>query len=282
MTQPITGLTALASYQSIDEMNQATPEERMGGIADPAHSNAIPPSFGRGSRIGTPIGPVGPENQIIGDFDSWFLTPAGNEYDDPQFDHTPARRAGPIPRGVMSGPIDAYSPDSIADQLEQSAILHGINTNAAAHAQRNLDAQNDDWFTVEQVNPGSSDLQTVGNQAKSAGFGWGTRDRTQSFALQNQYGFDSAHQHRRFAQSPIPGNYMYLKPGGRPMVKGLPGPARPPIGPDSPFTGDDLGQAFSIDGAVLQNVPSQYTPPPQPTLSASIVSDVNDSVVEWY
>lgn len=282
MTQPITGLTALASYQSIDEMNQATPEDRMGGIADPMHADAIPPSFGRGSRIGTPIGPNGPENQIISDFDSWALMPAGNEYDDPQFDHTPTRRAGPIPRGVMSGTIDALSPESIADQLAQSAMLHGINTNAAAHSQRDLDAQNDAWFTVEQVNPGNSDLQAIGNQAKSAGFGWGTRDRTQSFAPQNQYGFDSAHMHRRYAQSPIPGNYMYLKPGGRPMVKGLPGPARPAIGPDSPFTGDNLGQAFSIDGALLQNVPSEYVPPPQPSLSASVVSADNNSVVEWY
>jgi hypothetical protein len=66
------------------------------------------------------------------------------------------------------------------------------------------------------------------------------------------------------------------------MVKGLPGPARPPIGIDSPFAGDDLGQAFGINGALLQNVPSEYVPPPQPTLSASVVSDVNDSEVEWY
>ena len=66
------------------------------------------------------------------------------------------------------------------------------------------------------------------------------------------------------------------------MVKGLPGPARPPIGVDSPFYGDDLGAAFSINGAILQNVPPEYTPPPQPNLAASIASDSYDSVVEWY
>jgi hypothetical protein len=282
MASPIKGLTALAAYQSIDDMNQATPEERMGGTADPIHGTGGTESFGRGSRIGTPIGPNGPENQIIGEFEAWALTPAGNEYDDPQFDHTPARRAGPSPRGVMSGPIDGVSPSSIANQLQQSAILHGINTNAAAHAQRNLDATNDEWIEIDQLNPGNSDLQPIGRQAMSAGFGWGTRDRTQSFARQNEFGFDSAHQHRRYAQSPIPGNYMYLKPGGRPMVKGLPGPARPAIGPDSPFAGDDLGAAFSINGALLQNVPPEYTPPPQPTLSPSVNSDTNESVVEWY
>jgi len=282
MTSPIKGLSALAAYQSIDEMNQASPEERMGGAANPLHATGAPTPYGRGSRIGTPIGPNGPENQIIGEFESWALTPAGTEYDDPQFDHTPSRRAGPTPRGIMSGPIDAISPSSIADQLQQSAVLHGIDTNAAAHAQRNLDATNDDWFTIEQVNPGHTDLQPVSDQAKSSGFAWGTRDVRQSFARQNEFGFDSAHQFRRYAQSPIPGNYMYLKPGGRPMVKGLPGPARPPIGVDSPFAGDDLGQAFSINGALLQNVPTEYTAPPQPTLSASIVSDDHDALVEWY
>jgi len=135
---------------------------------------------------------------------------------------------------------------------------------------------------MEQVNAANSDLQQIGRQAMSAGFGWGTRDRTQSFARQNEFGFDSAHVHRRYAQSPIPGNYMWMRPGGRPMVKGLPGPARPPIGPDSPFAGDDLGQSFNINGAILQNVPSEYVPPAQPNLAAAVVSDSFDSVVEWY
>lgn len=282
MTSPITGLTALAGYQSVTEWNQATPAQRMGNPANPLHATGPPNPYGRGSRIGTPITPAGPEDHIVGEFESWALTPAGSEWDDPQFDHTPSRRAGPIPRGILSGPIDAVSPSSIADQLQQSYVLHGIRTNAAAHAQYNLDARQDDWYVMEQTNEGHTDLQPIGRQAMSAGFGWGTRDRTQSFARQNEFGFDSAHVHRRYAQSPIPGNYMWMRPGGRPMVKGLPGPARPPIGPDSPFAGDDLGQAFSINGAILQNVPSEYVPPPQPNLAAAPVSDTFDSVVEWY
>ena len=282
MTSPITGLSALAGYQSVDEWNQATPTDRMGGPANPLHATGAPNPYGRGSRIGTPIGPAGPESNIVGEFESWALTPAGNEYDDPQFDHTPSRRAGPAPRGVMSGPIDAVSPTSIAYQLQQSYMLHGINTNAAAHTQRNIDAENDAWYTMEQVNSGHTDLQPSSRQSMSSGFMWGTRDRVQSFAQQNEFGFDSAHVHRRYAQSPIPGNFMWMKPGGRPMVKGLPGPARPAIGPDSPFTGDDLGASFSINGAMLQNVPTEYTPPPQPTLAASVNSEQFDSVVEWY
>lgn len=282
MTSPITGLTALAGYQSVVEWNQATPSQRMGNPANPLHATGPPTPYGRGSRIGTPITPTGPEPYIVSEFEEWALTPAGSEWDDPQFDHTPSRRAGPIPRGILSGPIDAVSPDSIANQLQQSYVLHGIRTNAAAHAQYNLDARQDDWYVMEQVNSGSTDLQSIGRQAMSAGFGWGTRDRTQSFARQNEFGFDSAHVHRRYAQSPIPGNYMWMRPGGRPMVKGLPGPARPPIGPNSPFAGDDLGQSFNIDGAILQNVPSEYVPPAQPNLAAAVVSDSFDSVVEWY
>jgi hypothetical protein len=278
-------LTGIAGYQVlVDSDSQASPEDRSGNAANPLHAQPQPEiSTGRGSRIGVPVGPIGPENQLLGDFDNWVITPAGNEYDDPYFDHTPTRRAGPHPTGVLSGPIDANSPSAIADQLQQSAILHGIKTNAGAQSLYSLgDANNDSWQTVEQVNAGDTLTEPISDQAKSAGFGWGTRDRVQSFARQNEYGFDSAHLHRRYADGQIPGNYMYLQPGGRPLVKSLAGPSRPAIGVDSPFTGDDLGTNFSIDGAILQNVPSEYTPPSQPTLGPSITADVNDSVVEWF
>lgn len=284
MTQPLTGLSAIANLQTVvNDESQATPEDRMGGVADPAHGTyLVEPTIPRGSRMGTPVGPVGPENQLLSEFDSWSLTPAGNEWQDPYFDHTPSKRAGPWPKGIASGPIDS-GPNAIAAQAEQSREIHAINTNAGAHAERNLDALNDEWLTVEQTNSGHTDLQPTGRQSMGNGYQWGTRDRTQSFARQNEYGFDSAHQHRRFASAGgIPGNYMYLQPGGRPLVKTLAGPGRPPIGVDSPFTGDDLGASFSIDGAMLQNVPSEYVAPPQPNLSASVVSDTNDSVVEWY
>jgi hypothetical protein len=284
MTQPLTGLSAIANLQTVvDEQSQATPEMRMGGTADPAHGTyLVEPTIPRGSRMGTPVGPLGAENQLLGEFDSFVLTPAGNEYQDPYFDHTPTKRAGPWPKGIASGPI-VQSPDHTAMQLQQSYGIHGIETNASAHANHNLDALNDDWQVIEQTNPGHTDVSTVPNQMKSSGFAFGTRDRVQSFARQNEYGFDSAHQHRRFADARgIPGNYMYLQPGGRPLVKTLAGPARPPIGPNSPFTGDDLGATFGIDGAILQNVPSEYVGPPQPTLGPSLNADVNDSVVEWY
>lgn len=285
MTQPLTGLTAIATVQTIvDENSQATPEMRMGNVANAAHGTyLVEPTIPRGSRMGAPVGPIGADNQLLGEFDAFIFTPAGNEYQDPYFDRTPAKRAGPWPKGIASGPIE-FSPDETAMQLEQSYGIHGVNTNAEAYIQHSMsDALNDDWQVIEQTNSGHTDVGTTPNQMKSSGFAFGTRDRVQSFARQNEYGFDSAHQHRRFADARgIPGNYMYLQPGGRPLVKTLAGPARPPIGPNSPFTGDDLGAAFGIDGALLQNVPSEYVGPPQPTLGPSIIADSNESVVEWY
>lgn len=283
--QGLTGLSGLAGYQVVvDENNQATPEERMGGTVDPAHADYLAqPNIPRGSRMGPQAGPYGPDNQLLSD-EEWFWEPGGIPRQDPDFDYTPDTHAGPWPKGIASGPnLGDVGPDATAMRRAQSAQLHGMGTNADKRWEHSRsEALNDEWTTVDQVNPGHSDLADVPNQMKSAGFQWGTRDRTQSFARQNEFGFDSAHQYRRIATGSIPGNYMWMKPGGRPMAKGLPGPARPPIGPDSPFAGQDLGQSFSIDGAVLQNVPTEYVAPPQPRLASAPSVDTNESIVEWY
>jgi hypothetical protein len=285
MTRPLTGLSGLASYQvQIDEDNQATPEERMGNAADPSHAKYLAEDYiRRGAQMGAPIGPYGPDNQLLGD-ESWFWEPGGEPWQDPTMDHTPSNRAGPWPKGILSGPVGGPGPDDTAPKLAQLAALHAIDTNADRRSQTGgTEALNDDWETIDQLNPGNSDLATLPKQSMSSGFAWGTRDRTQSMGAQNEFGFDSSHQHRRFATGGIPGNTMWLQPGGRPMVKSMPGPARPAIGPDSPFAGQNLGAAFDVNGSILQNVPAEYVPPPQPTLSQAVVSPTgNDSIVEWY
>lgn len=283
MTRPLTGLSGLAGYQNvIEEDSQATPEQRMGDVADPSHAKYLAEDYiRRGAQMGAPIGPYGPDNQLLGD-EQWFWEPGGDMSQDPTIDKTPSNRAGPWPKGILSGPVGSPGPDDTARKLAQLAGLHGINTNAQKKIQSGSEALNDDWQSIDQLNSGHSDLVDLPKQSKSSGFGWGTRDRTQSMAAQNEYGFDSAHQMRRWATGGIPGNTMWLKPGGRPMVKSLPGPARPAIGPDSPFTGDDLGQAFSANGAILQNVPSEYVAPPTPNLSSAPKGTENDSFVEWY
>lgn len=281
----LTGLSGLAGYQVVvDQNSQATPEERMGNPVDPAHADYLAQAdIPRGSRIGAPQGPYGPENQLLGN-ELDFFEPGGNPEQDPLFDYTPLTHAGPSIKGAASGPnLGDTSPDAMAIRRQQSYLAHSDGTGADGRVtyDRGI-ALNDTWGTVDQVNPGNSDLATLPKQSQSSGFAWGTRDRTQSMARQNEFGFDSAHQHRRFATGPIPGNYMWMRPGGRPMAKGLPGPARPPIGVDSPFAGQDLGMAFSYDGAILQNVPQEYSPPAQPRLSAAPSVDSNDSIVEWY
>lgn len=284
MTRPLTGLTGLAGYQvTINEDSQATPEERMGGVADPSHGKFLAEDYiRRGAQLGAPRGPYGPENQLLGD-EAWFWESGGYPEQDPEFDYTPARRAGPFPKGILSGPVGSPGPEDTAEKLMKSAAVHGTKTNASGRAQSaGPEALNDEWQTIDQLNPGNSGLVELPKQAMSSGFGWGTRDTTQSMAAQNGYGFDSAHQHRRFAVGSIPGNTMWMRPGGRPMVKSLAGPARPPIGVDSPFTGQDLGKAFDVNGAILQNVPTEYQAPPTPNLAPNPTPYENDSYVEWY
>lgn len=286
----LTGLTGIAQYQQmIDTDSQATPEQRSGDPADPRHGNwgeqAAPYPWESSLAMGGSHGPYGPENQLLGD-EFWFLEPAGRIEDDPTFDRTPSTRAAPWPKGIASGPAPGATPDDIAEQLRQSQAIHAINNGAGLKAlfpAQGLGVTQDDWEEIWETNPGGSDQTTIPRQMMSSGFMWGTRDRVQSMARQNEHGFDSKHMHRRYATGPIPGNTYWMKPGGRPLAKSLAGPARPPIGPDSPFAGQDLGAAFRIHGAILENTPTEYVPPAQPRLApAYAVDQGTDAVVEWY
>jgi hypothetical protein len=287
MVAPLTGLTGIAGFQvQINQDAQATPEERYGDVADPRHAvigeQAEPYSWeSKATQAASMHGPYGPENQMLGD-EFWFLQPAGEMTQDPAFDRTPSRRAGPWPKGIASGPVPGDGPDDIGNQLRQSYGIHSINLCASVRMLTGFPAVQDEWQELVETNPGHSDLQPLPRQAMSSGFMWGTRDRTQSMARQNEYGFDSAHMHRRWATGPIPGNTMWLKPGGRPLAKTLAGPARPAIGVDSPFAGDDLGQSFDINGAYLQNVPMEYVAPVQPNLAPPLATNEALPVVEWY
>lgn len=283
----VSGLSGITGYQMfVDEDSQATPEERLGGTVDPKHAQrgetARPYSWESQMTPGGSHGPYGPENGLLGD-EGWFWQPGGDEYDDPQQDHTPMTRAAPFPKGILSGPVPGETPDAVARQRLQSMAIHGINTGASAKFQHSQqEPLYGQWEQIWAVDSGSTDVQDLGAQNKSAGFMWGTRDRVQSFARQNGYGFDSKHMHRRWADAPIPGNTYWMRPGGRVMRKSIAGPARPAIGPDSPFAGDDLGQAYSIGGAILLDMPTEYVAPPQPSLAAAPQNATYDTVVEWY
>jgi hypothetical protein len=124
----------------------------------------------------------------------------------------------------------------------------------------------------------------VNGQVKNSAGGFGSTDRTGNPDGVNGYGFQNAHLHRRYATGSVPGNYMWMKPGGRPMVKTTPGPARPPIGDASPFTGQDLTLSFSTQGAVLANPAGDYEAPPDPYVAPPLSQQASTEPgpVSWY
>jgi hypothetical protein len=257
--------------------SQATPEDRSGDPADPRHGQwgqQARPYPWQSSMMANPgggHGPYGPENAFLDD-DYWAMTPAGNASQDDTMDKTPSTRGGPSPKGVLSGPIPGDGPDDIAEQLQQSMAIHGIRTNAGVRAlvpPQALGIQNDTWVDFWEMNPGETMLQPLSRQQMGSSFVFGSRDRTQTFARQNEYSFDSAHMHRRWATGSIPGNTYWMRPGGRPLVKNIPTVARAANGPTSPFAGDDTMYDFTPYGAVLLATPTEYTPPPQPNLIAA-------------
>lgn len=287
----LTGLSGLAGMQVlVDGNSQATPAERSGDTADPRHDGEWNKSrpYPWQSQIvpgSTLPAPKGVDNQMLGD-EYWFMTPAGNETQNPLMDRTPSRRAAPWPKGILSGPVPSQGPEDVAEQRRQSYLIHAVDAGASRAMTRTPDGwvQQDDWREIDTVDSGHTDVRPIGNrQNLSSGFMFGTRDRVQSMAGQNSFGFDSHHLHRRYAAGSIPGNYYWMRPGGRPLVKMMAGPARPAIGPDSPFEGDDLGAAFGIDGAILQTPATEYIPPPQPYLAPNpTIPEGDTGEVEWY
>lgn len=279
------GLTGLATRQvNFDENPQASPEERLGNAADPRHANwgeqASPYPWESSLGAGGSHGPYGLENQMLGD-PEYLVQPAGNIDENPS-DYASKTHGSPWLRGIASGAVPGDGPDD--DNRALSAKLHSIGTGASREYLSNKQGianQQDEWVEYAGVTPGHSEQQSLPQQVITASGGYGTRDRVQSQAPQNRFGFDSAHVHRRVATGSIPGNYMWMRPGGRPLVKTMAGPARPAIGVDSPFFGDDLGFAFDPQGAVLMNTPTEYVPPAQPNIAPPMVES-NDSEIYWW
>lgn len=288
----LTGLEPLGGPVRLIETvadSQATPEERSGNYVDPRHAKRgqqAQPYPWQSSMMAQPDvghGPYGPENAFLDD-EYWVTVPAGNASQDPTMDLTPSTRGGPKPRGVLSGPVPGATPDDIADQLAQSMAIHGIRTNAGVRAMvppQAVGIQNDVWVDFWEMNPGTTMLQPMSRQQMSSSFMYGSRDRTQSFARQNEHSFDSAHMHRRYATGSIPGNTYWMRPGGRPLVKNIPTVARPATGPTSPFAGDNTMFDYNLYGAVLQATPTEYTPPAQPNVVAAQYGD-SGAEIEWY
>jgi hypothetical protein len=194
-------------------------------------------------------------------------------------DLTPVHtQAAPWPKGLPSG----TDPDTVAAWRAQQDAIHAVNMGGSRD--QNFiptgDPVQDEWVEVWETDPGMlfPNQEQIPNQSRGSGvMGWGSRDRTQSNATQNGYGFDAAHMHRRYAVGSIPGNYLWMQPGSRPLIKTHTGTANVPVGPDSPFAGQlPVGQ-FDPQGAALLNLPNSHTPPFSPALADTVAPAVSDS-----
>jgi hypothetical protein len=288
----VPGVNGIVGFTTQDPT--ASPEEMHGGPANPAHAvwgeQAEPYSWE--SQLMNYDGSLhGQSGDYVTATGSNVALGAGNLGQDPQADLGPSAAAvggshAAVRTRTLSGPLPSQY-DAINYQLDQSRDMHASNLGSSRQnqlSQQGLSIQQDDWSEDWAVEPGTSNLTTnVPAQLRGATAGFGTRDREQSFAPQNQYGFDSPHLHRRAANGSIPGNYMYLKPGSRPLVKTIAGPSRPPVGDDSPFSGQNTMTTFGIQGAVLQTLPSQYSAVPVPNLAPPVQgsSDSIDPISLW-
>lgn len=273
------GLQPLEGYVNPDP--EATPEERLGEPADPRHGELTGGPYPWEAFPGEPHGPYGLDNQLIGGADIVLLAdPAGQLAQDPTADLQPVTHAAPWPKGIPQG----VGPDETADWNAQLAGIHAENFGAdrAVLYDPGSDPVQDNWRDFYDVDPGQSVQDpSVPGQVKASAGGWGNTDRVQSFAKQNEYGFDSAHLHRRYAAGSIPGNYMWMRPGSRPMVVDIPGTAVTPVGPDSPFYGQDPSIPFNTQGAALTVLPAEYQAPPDPALAATFPAEGTPGVDLW-
>jgi len=272
-----TALTGLQGFVQTDP--QLTPFEQQGGPANPAHALGLweqPSPYPWESSLDGIGGYNPPMAPYVGVGDYPDELPAGNITQDPAGDRTPYRTHAAPNKVSLSGNFGMLNqrPRGSTEQLEQSAIIHagvpGYDASGMWTRGPAAEALQDHWTAFYDVEPGNSILVTPDAQTRSgaAPGGYASHGRETSNARQNEYGFDSAHMHRRYAVGSIPGNYMWMRPGGRPMVKTLPGPARPAVGVNSPFAGQDTGVGYYPSGnvgGILADPATEYVAPPTPS-----------------
>lgn len=293
MATALTGLEGLSGINAISQTDPfATPEERHGGPVGARHyqwgEQAVPYSWQSRITPGGSHGPYGLENQLLGD-ELWFCEPAGMAEDNPTFQYVSpdlTRSHASVNNRTQATVHSQY--DSICEQLDQiDNHSQGDNTSSRMLTDKQGLAQQDDWREIWYVDNGSSDVPATTKQIAYQANGFGVNDApSNAYHKANLFGWGAKHMHRRYAAGPIPGNYMWLKPGGRPLFKTIAGPARPPIGGNSPFSGQDVGDAFAYDtGAMLLNQPEEYIPPPAPNIAqrqAAYDDPSGTPPIEWY
>ena len=256
--QPITGLPRFRAV-----VNPESPPERVhGGPSNPLHGH-----FGEQAQpypweeFAGPHGPYGPaEIELLSELPESRTLAAGTMVQDPSGDYTPYRtHAGPNIRGLEMD----RGPEGNARVLQQSAIAHAVKTNAGAKGIASSNPLQDHWQGFYNPVEGEDLVTGAGTQVGFQANGFGVADHTSNPGHKsNPYGLNTSHRMRRFAVGSIPGNYMWMRPGGRPMVKTLAGPARPATG-EGPFHGQDMTRDYGIQGVILMDPATEYQAPPQ-------------------
>lgn len=264
------GLAGINPIQGWEvEQPEASAEERLGGPADPRHARpywAVPermPQFLQAWALSPASPDVSPgllDPALAASAAAGALPAQTSGPGTPYYGATPITHAAPNIKGVET----SIGPDASARRAQQSAAVHADGLGESAHF-FSISALQDQWTDFYNAEPESpTRQQPVNGQVGKASGGFGSTDRVGNPDGVMGHGYQNAHMHRRYATGSVPGNYMWMRPAGRPMIKTTPGPARPPIGEASPFTGQDLTLAFGVRGAVLANAPNDYEAPADP------------------
>lgn len=260
------GLTGVDRISGFVADRTATAEQRSGDPADPRHGKGLVRERLPWQLQAWALSPVTVQRQegLTAPLGRDLALPAGIvQPGTPLVDWAPQHsHAAPWPKGVET----TVGPDAIARRLEQSAAIHASGTGTASAKVNVIPAVQDHWEEIWSTGPESATLQQpVNRQVRIAAGGFGSTDRSSNPRGVNSLGgMQNAHYHRRIARGRIPGNYQWLLGRGRPLVKSIPGAARPPVGAASPFEGQNPAKAFGVQGAVLNRPAADYEPPPDP------------------
>jgi hypothetical protein len=253
---------------------QAPPEDISGGPANPYHGHpgeqASPYPW-----LNFPMGPypglINPDDGIVGELTDGSI-PAGIVSQDPTADLTPAYHAAPFPNESPALPMaDQFDSrgrrEGSIRQLYQSLRIHANNTGASLKRlfDLTLGSKQDSWIGFYNPVQGEDLVPAIPGSVSNNAGGYGANDHTSNaWHKANQYNFNTSHRHRRYATGSVPGNYMYLIPGARPMVRSFTNQYN--FQTSGAFAGDDPGAAFSTYGAILEATPSEYNPPALPVI----------------
>jgi hypothetical protein len=254
---------------------ESPPFEQQGGTVHPMHSNWGEKASPYPWEI-VPMGPypglMNPIDGMIGQIHSSGSLAAGVLGQDPTADQTPAYHAAPFPNegpaAISAEQLDVRGRAAGSTrQLLESLRVHASNTGASLRrlfAPTQLVKQ-DEWTAFFNPETGEDIVPAITGSISNNAGGFGANDHiSNAYAKRNGYQFNTAHRHRRFATGPIPGNTMWMKPGGRPLVRSFTGLHNFPT--SGAFTGDDPGATFGYEGAILTATPPEYVPPTQVTL----------------